>query len=131
MAKKKDVAEERIEAVESALSRTEQFIESNQKTLTYIVGGIIVVIILFFGYKRFISDPKEKSAQKAIFQAEYYFEKDSVDLALYGDGENYGFLEIIDDYGSTDVGNLAKYYAGLCFYNKGEYEVAIDHLKKC
>jgi tetratricopeptide (TPR) repeat protein len=130
MVHKKDTTEERIEAVESALSRTEQFIESNQKILTYIIGGIIIVILLFFGFKKFISAPQEKKAQTAMFKAEYYFEKDSLELALDGDGESNGFLDIIDDYGSTKSGNLAKYYAGICYLNKGEYQKAIDYLKK-
>jgi tetratricopeptide (TPR) repeat protein len=130
MVKKKDTAEDRIEAVESALSKTEQFIESNQKILTYIIGGIILVILLFFGYKKIISGPRDKKAQAAMFRAEYYFEKDSLDLALNGDGENDGFLEIVDNYGWTKSGNLAKYYAGLCYLNKGEYQKAIDYLEK-
>jgi tetratricopeptide (TPR) repeat protein len=130
MVKKKDTTEERIEAVESALSKTEQFIESNQKILTYIIGGIILVVLLFFGFKKFISAPREKSAQAAMFKAEYYFEKDSLDLALNGDGESNGFLDIIDDYGFTKSGNLAKYYAGMCYLNKGEYDQAIEYLKK-
>jgi tetratricopeptide (TPR) repeat protein len=130
MAKKKDVSEERMEAVESALSRTEQFIESNQKIITYVVGGVIVIILLFFGYQKYILKPKEKTAQTAMFKAEYYFEKDSTDLALFGDGESIGFLDIIDDYGSTKAGNLAKYYAGVCYLSKGEYEEAIKYLKK-
>lgn len=130
MAKKKDVSEERLEAVESALSRTEQFIESNQKIITYVVGGIIVVILLFFGYQKYILKPKGKKAQTAMFKAEYYFGIDSTDLALFGDGESNGFLDIIDDYGSTKSGNLAKYYAGVCYLNKGEYVEAIKYLKK-
>jgi len=65
-----------------------------------------------------------------MFRAEYYFEKDSLNLALNGDGENEGFLSICDDYGSTRAGNLAKYYAGLCYLNLGEYQKAIDYLKK-
>jgi tetratricopeptide (TPR) repeat protein len=130
MVKKKDTTEERIEAVEHALSKTEQFIESNQKILTYVIGGIILVILLFFGFKKFISSPREKTAESAMFRAEYYFEKDSLELALNGDGENDGFLKIIDDYGSTKAGNLAKYYAGVCYLNKGEYQKAIDYLKK-
>ena len=130
MVKKKDSTEERIEAVESALSKTEQFIESNQKILTYVIVGIIVVILLFFGFKKFISGPREKAAQTAMFKAEYYFEKDSLDLALNGDGESNGFLDIIDDYGFTKSGNLARYYAGVCYLNKGEYQKAIDYLKK-
>ena len=60
MAKKKDTTEERIVAVEEALSKSEQFIEKNQKILTYIVGGIIVLILIFFGYKKFISNPTWK-----------------------------------------------------------------------
>lgn len=130
MAKKKDVSEERMEAVESALSRSEQFIESNQKIITYVVGGIILIILLFFGYQKYILKPKEKTAQTAMFKAEYYFEKDSTDLALFGDGESNGFLDVIDDYGSTKAGNLAKYYAGVCYLSKGEYEDAIKYLKK-
>lgn len=130
MAKKKDAAEERIEAVEHALSKTEHFIESNQKILTYVVGGIILVILLFFLFKKYVTSPREKAAEAAMFKAEYYFEKDSLNLALNGDGENEGFLSIIDDYGSTEAGNLAKYYAGLCYLNLGEYQKAIDNLKK-
>lgn len=130
MAKKKDTTEERIVAVEEALSKSEQFIERNQKILTYVVVGIIVVILLFFGYKKYISGPKEKTAQSLMFTAQSYFEADSLDLALTGDGESYGFLDIIDDYGSTSAGNLSKYYAGICYLNKGEYEEAISNLKK-
>lgn len=130
MVKKKDTTEERIVAVEEALSKSEQFIERNQKILTYVVIGIIVVILLFFGYKKYISGPKEKTAQTMMYTAEIYFEKDSVDLALFGDGESYGFMDIIDDYGSTAAGNLSKYYAGICYYKKGEYEDAITYLKK-
>ncbi|NOX45921.1 MAG: tetratricopeptide repeat protein [Chlorobi bacterium] len=130
MAKKKDNTEERIVAVEEALSSSEQFIEKNQQILTYIVGAIILIILAFFGYKKYVMAPKEKAAEVAIFNAQYYFEQDSLDLALDGDGVNLGFLEIIDDYGSTKEGNLAKYYAGICYLNKGEYETAIEYLKK-
>ncbi len=130
MAKKKDNTEERIVAVEEALSSSEQFIEKNQQILTYIVGGVIVIILAFFGYKKYVMAPKEKAAEVAIFNAQYYFEQDSLDLALDGDGVNLGFLEIIDDYGSTKEGNLAKYYAGICYLNKGEYETAIEYLNK-
>jgi tetratricopeptide (TPR) repeat protein len=130
MAKKKDITEERIEAVEEALSKSEQFIERNQKILTYVIGGIILIVLLFFGYKKFIQMPQEKTAQRLMFKAEYYFEQDSVDLALYGDGENFGFIDVIDKYGSTSAGNLAKYYSGICFYTKGDYLEAIKYLKR-
>jgi tetratricopeptide (TPR) repeat protein len=130
MAKKKDITEDRIEAVESALSRSEQFIENNQKIITYVIGALIVIVLLFFGYRKYIANPKEKAANEAMFQAELYFEQDSLNLALAGDGESFGFLDIIDDYGSTKAGNLAKYYSGIIYLNKGEYDNAISYLKK-
>ncbi len=130
MVKKKDVTEERIEAVEEALSKSEMFIEKNQKILIIVIGAIVLIFVLFFGYKKYVQNPKEKEAEAAMFNAEYYFDQDSVNLALNGDGERLGFLDIIDDYGSTKSGNLANYYAGICYLKMGEYENAIDYLKK-
>ena len=65
-----------------------------------------------------------------MFQAVYYFEADSLDRALEGDGNNLGFIEIINDYSLTEAANLAHYYAGACFLKKGEYISAVEHLSK-
>jgi tetratricopeptide (TPR) repeat protein len=64
-----------------------------------------------------------------MFMAERYFEIDSLNLALNGDGMYPGFLEIIDDYGMTKGANLSKYYAGVSYLKLGKFEEAIDHLK--
>lgn len=129
MAKKIDKTEDKIVAVEEALGRTEQFIENNQKILTIIVSVIVVIILGFFGYKKFIVQPQEKEAQSQIFMAEMYFQKDSLDKALYGDGNYLGFIDIVDEYGITKTAKLANYYAGICLLKKGEFENAIDYLK--
>src|SRR5690606_22276199 len=68
-------------------------------------------------------------AQREMFQAVYYFEADSLDLALNGDGNNLGFLDIIDDYGITDAANLANYYAGAAFLKQGKFQVARLYLE--
>jgi len=65
-----------------------------------------------------------------MFMAEKYFEKDSVNLALFGDGNYLGFLDIIDDYKMTKSANLSKYYAGICYLKLGNWEEAISYLKK-
>lgn len=129
MAKKKDKTEDKIVAVEEVLGKTEQFIEKNQKLLTIIVGIIVVLVLGYFGYKKFYLAPLEKEAQSQVFMAEMYFEQDSLNRALYGDGNYLGFLDIIDEYSSTKTGNLANYYAGICFLKNGEFEEAIDYLK--
>ncbi len=128
---KKDTqkAGKNIEAVEEALSKTEQYIERNQKTLLYILGGIVLLVGAYFGYQRYYLQPKEKDAQQQMFMAEQYFAKDSLDKALYGDGMYLGFIDIIDEYGITKSANLAHYYAGIIFLKKGEFEEAIEHLE--
>jgi hypothetical protein len=92
MAKKKDKTEENITAVEEALSKSELFIERNQKILTIIVGVIVLIVLAFFGAKRFYIDPREQEAKALIFKAEQYFSQDSLQLALHGDGNYPGFL---------------------------------------
>ena len=127
MAKKVNKTDQQLANVEQALSKTEQFIETNQKKITYVVGAFVAVIALYFGYQNMYLAPLEEDAQTEMFMAELYFQKDSFSLALNGDEQYEGFLSIADDYGLTKAGNLANYYAGLCYLNLGEFENAIDY----
>ncbi|TRZ75273.1 MAG: tetratricopeptide repeat protein [Bacteroidetes bacterium] len=128
MAKKIDKTEERIVAVEEAFSKTEQFIEKNQKIILIVVGAIILVVLGYFGFKRLYLAPREKEAQSQMFMAEKYFEMDSLTKALKGDGNYLGFLDIMDQYKFTKSANLSHYYAGICYLKKGEFQNAIDQL---
>jgi tetratricopeptide (TPR) repeat protein len=129
MAKKTTRAEENIQAVEEALSKTERFIEDKQKPILIVIAVLVVVVLAFFGFQRFYLMPQEKEAQVQIFMAEKYFDQDSLNLALNGDGLNPGFLDIIDDYKWTKTANLAHYYAGIVYMKQGDYQTAIDYLE--
>jgi len=118
-----------LQQVNEALSRSEQFIEKNQKNLLIALAVIVVVVggILFFRHGYLV--PREKAAQEMIFVGEQYFAMDSFQLALNGDGAEYiGFEGIIDDYGMTKTAKLAAVYAGLCYKNTGNFEKAADYL---
>jgi tetratricopeptide (TPR) repeat protein len=128
MAKKKTSQHDNLQDIESALTRTEQFVEDNQKLITYIIGAIIVIAVGYLGLSKFIIQPREADAQSQMFMAENYFEKDSFNLALNGDGNYLGFLDIIDDYGMTKSSRLARFYAGVSYLRLGEYEDAINYL---
>ncbi len=121
---------EQLETIEHALSNSEKFIENNQKMITNITLGVIVLILAFMGYKRYVVAPKEIEAQSQIFAGELLFQKDSFNLALEGDGNFMGFEYVMDKYGSTKSGNLAKYYSGICYYHLGDYDQAIKYLNK-
>ena len=111
-------------------SRTELFIENNKQTILFSVVGILVVVGGLLGYKKFIAEPKAKEAAEMAWKAEYYFEIDSLDRALNGDDQWPGFVTIADEYSSTPTGNLANYYLGTIYMQKGEYQLALDHYKK-
>ena len=130
MAKKKQAKPDSMESVESALSRTELFLEENQKIIVRIIAVIVALVAIFIGIKRFYLGPLQEEAQAQMFVAEQYFEADSFNLALYGDGNYSGFLDIIDEYGITKSANLSKYYAGISFLKMGQYEDALEYLKK-
>ncbi len=122
--------EEVIVDVQEVYSKTEKFIEDNKKTLSIVILGAIIVVGGYFGYKKMIIAPMEFEAQSDMFMAEKYFEQDSLQLAINGDGLNYGFIDIVDEYSGTKAANLAHYYLGICYRNTGDYEYAIDELKK-
>lgn len=125
----KDVTEERFEAVEEALSRTERILEQHQKSILTGIGVIIVLVLAYFSFQKYYMEPKEKEAADQMWMAEKYFGMDSLQLALNGDGNYLGFLDIIEDYGITKTADLAHYYAGISYLHLGQYEEAIDYLK--
>ena len=136
--------DERLENVEAALSKTELWIENNQKTLWIILIALLVIAFAIYGITNYkkkrnetaknLSYPQEitfeQKASQAVDFASYYMENENYATALNGDGEKAGFLEIVKDYGSTKAGNLAAYYAGICYLKQGDYNNAIEYLKK-
>ncbi len=122
--------EKTIENIEESLTRSEEFIIKNQNAL--IIGVLIVLAIVlgYFGYQKYILEPKTQDAQEQIYAAQQFFEADSLDKALFGDGNHLGFVDIADEYSVTKLGNLANYYAGIAFLKKGDYDKAIDYLSK-
>jgi len=139
MAEKKfEHTEENLASIENALGKTEHFIENNKTYITYGIIGIFAIVLVILGYNKYIRIPNQEEAYNKIWHAEQYFAKDSFNLALNGDMVNPGFIEIIDEYGSTKSGNLANYYAGICYFKlaqneegeaaKASFQSAIDYL---
>lgn len=120
---------ENPEAIATRLNRGEHFLKENTKLVAGAVGALFLIIaaVLFFQYSK---ASQNQTAQAEMFQAVYYFEQDSSDLALNGDGVNAGLLTIIDKYGGTEAANLASYYAGSIYLSQGQYQSAADYLKK-
>jgi tetratricopeptide (TPR) repeat protein len=130
MAKKEETKDllENPEVIQEKLVDVETWLEKNPKTAIGIVAAILLIAGGFFGYRYYLSN-QDGIAQKDMFQAIRYFEADSLNLALNGDGNNLGFLQIIEDYGRTDAGNLANYYTGAIYLKQGKFPLAIFHFE--
>lgn len=125
--KNKDLLEN-PEVLAEKVEGVEHWIEDNPKIVFGVLGALVLIVGGYFGFRYYVGT-QEQIAQKEMFQAVHYFESDSLDLALKGDGNNLGFEQIIEDFGMTDAANLANYYAGAICLKQGKFQLAIYYLE--
>jgi len=99
------------------------------KPVAIFIAAFIVIVGGWYSYKTFIVAPNEEKASLSMYKAEEYFRMDSLKFALNGDGTHKGFLYVINNYGGTKAGNLAKYYAGICYLKTGDFNNAVKNLE--
>jgi len=131
MAKKEEHKHELLEnpeALKEKLAGAESWLEQNPKIVVGVAAAILIIVGGYFAFN-YYKNGQNDLAQKEMFQAVYYFEADSLEKALNGDGNNLGFLGIIDEYGVTDAANLANYYAGVSYLKQGKFELARLYLE--
>ncbi len=122
--------EEKNTEMGNVITRTEEFIQKNQKIIIGVAVAILLVALAIFGYYKWYKQPREARASAELFAAEQYFLNGEYQKALEGDDTHRGLLSVIDSYGSTKAGNLAKYYAGIANLQLGNYAEADKWLGK-
>lgn len=115
-------------AKDNDFGQTGKFVRENQKSLIFIAGAIIAMVIIYFAYQKMYLAPREEKAASQMYVAQDAFAKKDWDKALKGDAGYPGFEKIISDYSNTKAANLAYFYAGIAYLNKGDYKKAIDDL---
>jgi len=124
----KTQANTKVAAEEKNFGQTSKFVRENQKSLIFIVGAIVVMIIAYIAYQKFYIAPQEIKASNQMHVAQDFWAKKEWDKAIKGYDSYPGFEKIISDYGNTKAANLAYFYLGTAYLNKGEYQKAIDNL---
>lgn len=129
--KKKGAADllESSDVLREQFSKTEDYIEKHKSVVFSVIGVMVVIVIGYFLFRYYVHTQNNK-AEADMFQAIFYYEADSLNKALNGDGNNYGFLDIIDNYSLTKAADLAHFYAGSIYLKQGDYDDAIDYLSK-
>ena len=115
--------------VGEAISQTERFLEENRKALLISLIAVLAVVAVCFGYHYLYRKPLKEEAMAQMFVAEQYFRAEQYELALYGDGNSLGFLQVIDDYGKAAPKSVYM-YAGVSHLQSGNYNEAIPLLKR-
>lgn len=116
------------EKLVETVSKTEKFFQENKKTIW---GALIAVVVIGLGilaYTKFVHQPAVAEAQEQLFPAESAFANGEFETALNGDGNFYGFVQIIDEYGKK-AGAAVYLYAGICEMQLGNYQEAISYFK--
>src|SRR5690606_11697464 len=107
------------------------FIQENQKSLGFIALGIVILVLLYFGYQQFYLAPRAEKATNEIFKAETYAQIDSLHkLAIKGDGSYPGFEQIANEYSNTPSANIANAYLGGLYLRQSQYQEAVTALEK-
>jgi tetratricopeptide (TPR) repeat protein len=128
--KKQSDADKRLENVEGALNSTESVIEKYQNQISW--GLLIIILVVFgiFALNKYVIGPRGEKASYELSKAEYFFGEKNWQVALEGDSADcIGFVGVLDQYGSTKAGHVAKYYAGVCSFKLGNFEDAADYLE--
>lgn len=110
------------------LNSKEAFFVKYQKPILIAVAAIILIIAGTFLYKNFVSEPREAEASTAIAKGQEFFANQEFEKALKGEGNYKGFVKLAADYSSTNAGNLANLYAGLCYANLNKWQDAVKYL---
>lgn len=128
MSKKKSKAQ--VNEFDRTIAASKSFFEKNKKAILFGVGGVLLIVIIALLYHQFYVVPRNNRAENSIFYAQQAFMNGEYEKALNGDGENMGFLAVIDEYKNTKSGNIACLYAAKCYEATEKYQEAIDMIDK-
>ena len=126
----KEVVTPQDEMLASAQTQGENFFEKNSKMVVVAIVVIFALAAAIFGYKKVIVEPRMNKAQEMLFEAQYQFESQNADfaLALNGNENTPGFAQVVEQYGNTPAGNLARMYAAACSLRLGEFDQAQSYI---
>lgn len=116
------------DALAIRLAESEDFVRRNKSVLLGLLAVVVLAVAGGFGYYLWRSS-QDGQAQASMFQAVDYWEADSLQKAMKGDGRNLGLERVASDYSGTDGGNLANFYAGAAALKQGKFKEAIDYLE--
>ena len=115
------------------LNKSEAFFLKYKKPILIAVAAIIVIVLGCILVKNYVLEPREQEASTVLAKGQEYFNTQQYDKALKGDGAGFtGLINVANDFSSTDAGNLANLYIGLCYAHqqKPDWKKALEYVEK-
>jgi len=109
--------------VEQQVTKTEAFFDKNKKAIIIAVVAIIAVIVCAILANNYYFEPRQQDASTELAKSQELFQQQDYAKALQG------FQKVADEYSSTDAGNLAQLYIGLCQAQLGKWQEAVNALE--
>jgi tetratricopeptide (TPR) repeat protein len=102
--------------------------ETNKKTVNGVLVGIVILAIVIVAYMNNVNSNNLK-ANTELGKVIPYYDQGKFDVAISGNlQENIrGLQSIVDDYGSTKAGELAKFYLANALFGLNDYEKALKY----
>lgn len=125
ISKKHELREDRVVTF---YARAWEFIDQNRTLVYAALGALVLLTAAIVGYVVY-QNSQEAEAEELLAQTIYLYEEGSYQQALDGTADRLGLLEIAEEYGGTQAGNLAHFYAADALFNLGEYDRALEHFE--
>ncbi len=107
-----------------------QWAEENSRLLVYIVLGIVACIGLGYVWMQNRADDADK-AMTQLAKIEPYYDQNKYELAINGVPQEgaQGLKFIVDNFGGTRAGEMARLYLANSYFALNEYEQALEQYK--
>ena len=99
--------------------------ENNRQAVIGAGAAVLVVILLAMGWNWYQGNLNDQALSE-MADAVSLYEAGSFQAALDGDASFLGLIDVVDAYGGTDSGNLARFYAADALFRTGDLEAALD-----
>lgn len=115
----------REDKVVTLYARLLGLVEQNRSVVLAAGAVVVIVVVAVVGFTMLMAQ-RNQTAIDRMSEAVRAWETGDYRTALDGTGTWLGLTAIIDDFGSTDSGNLARYYAADAHFRLGEYDQALE-----
>ncbi|MCB0731755.1 MAG: tetratricopeptide repeat protein [Ignavibacteriae bacterium] len=122
---KKELQEDKLV---TSFYKSQEFFDEYKQKLIIIAGSLAVIVLAILWYVNKKSDDNLKAASQ-LSEIVSYFDMGQYQKAIDGEPgtQLIGLNNIVDNYGSTEQGEIAKIYLAKSYYALGNYDQALEY----